>query len=71
MLHLIYRKVANLIGVKMNTDSAQLFVQKMREDKGYYTLATFFAAVTQNDFDAPKAGTHLLKDYYEEFSAQL
>ena len=35
MLHLIYRKVANLIGVKMNTDSAQLFVQKMRDDKDF------------------------------------
>ena len=27
--------LVNLIGDKMNTDSAQLFVQKMREDKGF------------------------------------
>ena len=39
--------------------------------KHYYTLAAFFTAVMQNDFDAPKAGTHLLKEYYEEFSSQL
>jgi len=37
----------------------------------YYTLAAFFTAVMWNDFDAPKAGTHLLKEYYEEFSSQL
>ena len=39
--------------------------------KHYYTLAAFFTAIMQNDFDAPKAGTHLLKEYYEEFSSQL
>ncbi|GAG60519.1 unnamed protein product, partial [marine sediment metagenome] len=39
--------------------------------KHYYTLAAFFTAVMQNDFDSPKAGTHLLKEYYEEFSSQL
>ena len=39
--------------------------------KHYYTLAAFFTAVMQNDFDAPKAGTHLLKEYYEEFTSQL
>ena len=39
--------------------------------KHYYTLAAFFTAVMQNDFDAPKAGTHSLKEYYEEFSSQL
>jgi len=39
--------------------------------KHYYTLAAFFTAVMQNDFNAPKAGTHLLKEYYEEFSSQL
>lgn len=37
----------------------------------YYTLAAFFTAVVQNDFDAPEAGTHTLKEYYEEFSFQL
>ena len=35
---------------------------------GYLALK---AAVMQNDFDAPKAGTHLLKEYYDEFSSQL
>ncbi len=39
--------------------------------KHYYTMATFFTAVMQNDFNAPKAGTHSLKEYYEEFSSQL
>jgi uncharacterized protein YbjT (DUF2867 family) len=37
----------------------------------YYTLASFFTAVMQNDFDAPKTGTHTLKEYYEEFASQL
>jgi len=31
----------------------------------YYTLASFFAAVMQNDFEAPKAGTHSLRKYYQ------
>jgi uncharacterized protein YbjT (DUF2867 family) len=36
--------------------------------KHYYTLASFFATVMQNDFDAPKAGTHSLRAYFEEYS---
>ena len=39
--------------------------------KHYYTLASFFATVMQNDFDAPKTGSRLLKEYYEEFSLHL
>jgi len=45
-------------------------VKMMRPfSKHYYKLAAFFTAVMQNDFDAPKAGTHSLKEYYEEFSS--
>jgi uncharacterized protein YbjT (DUF2867 family) len=45
-------------------------VKMMRSfSKHYYTLAAFFTAVMQNDFDAPKVGTHSLKEYYEEFSS--
>jgi uncharacterized protein YbjT (DUF2867 family) len=36
----------------------------------YYTLASFFATVMQNDFDAPKTGTHTLKAYYQELTLQ-
>ena len=39
--------------------------------KHYHTLASFFATVMQNDFDAPKTGSHSLKEYYEEFSPRL
>ena len=39
--------------------------------KRYYTLAAFFTAIMQTDFDAPKAGTHSLKENYKEFSLQL
>jgi nucleoside-diphosphate-sugar epimerase len=31
----------------------------------YHTIGSFFAAVMQNDFNAPKTGQHSLKDYYE------
>jgi len=36
----------------------------------YYTLASFFATVMQNDFDAPTTGTHTLKAYFQEFTSQ-
>jgi uncharacterized protein YbjT (DUF2867 family) len=39
--------------------------------KHYYTLAAFFTTVMQNDFEAPKTGTHSLKEYFEEVSSQL
>jgi uncharacterized protein YbjT (DUF2867 family) len=37
----------------------------------YYTLASFFTAVMQNDFAAPKTGTHSLREYFEKLSSQL
>ena len=36
-----------------------------------YTLAAFFTTVMQNDFVAPKTGTHSLDDYYEGFIRTL
>lgn len=36
----------------------------------YYTLASFFTAVMQNDFDAPKSGTHRLEAYFREYAAR-
>ena len=37
----------------------------------YYTLAAFFTTAMQMDFDAPKTGTHTLKQYYQEILPQL
>lgn len=37
--------------------------------KHYYMLAAFFAVVFQSDFEAPRAGTHTLKEFYEEFAS--
>jgi uncharacterized protein YbjT (DUF2867 family) len=37
----------------------------------YYTLAEFFATAMQVDLVAPEAGTHTLKEFYEEFSREL
>jgi uncharacterized protein YbjT (DUF2867 family) len=50
----------------------KLLVRMIRpfSDK-YYTLALFFTAVMQNDFEAPKTGTHPLKEYYQEFASQF
>ena len=31
----------------------------------YHTIGSFFATVMQNDFDAPKAGQHAPRDYYQ------
>lgn len=39
--------------------------------KHYYTLAAFFTTVMQHDFDAPKTGTHTLKEFYEEIAPLL
>jgi len=39
--------------------------------KHYYMLAAFFVIVMQMDFDAPKAGTHTLKEFYEEIAPRL
>ncbi len=53
--------------------AGQEFKQRMIRpfsDK-YYTLASFFTTVVQNGFDAPKIGTHTLKEYYWEFVLQL
>lgn len=49
-----------------------LFVRMIRlfSDR-YYTLASFFAIVMQNDFVAPQTGTQSLDEYYEEISSQL
>lgn len=35
-------------------------------NKRYYTLAKFFLTVMENDFVAPKTGTHTLKEYFME-----
>ena len=49
---------------------ANLVVKMIRPlNKHFYTIAAFFTTVMQNDFDAPKAGTHKLKEYYEELSS--
>lgn len=37
----------------------------------YYTLAAFFSTAMQLDFDAPKTGTHTLKEFYEEIAPKL
>lgn len=37
----------------------------------YYTLASFFTTVMQNDFVAPKAGMHSLEAYYRKVLAKL
>lgn len=51
---------------------ANLVVKMIRPlNKHFYTMAAFFTTVLQNDFDAPEAGTHTLKKYYEEFSSQF
>lgn len=39
--------------------------------KHYYMLAAFFAVVFQADFEAPGAGIHTLKEFYEEFASKL
>jgi len=33
----------------------------------YYTLLSFFVEAMRYDFEAPKTGSHHLKEYYEEF----
>ena len=37
----------------------------------YYALAAFFTTAMQLDFDAPKTGTHTLKEFYEEIAPNL
>ncbi len=39
--------------------------------KHYYTLAKFFTVAMQLNFDAPKTGTHTLKEFYEEIAPQF
>ncbi len=72
-----YREIAELafsvIGRKPKITSIpvallKLIVKAIRPfNRHYYTLAEFFLRAMQNDFVAPKTGTHSLKEYYEEF----
>ena len=58
------------IGITRQRDKVSFMEVDYQGNKNLLELAQK-AAVMQNDFDAPKAGTHLLKEYYEEFSSQL
>jgi uncharacterized protein YbjT (DUF2867 family) len=39
--------------------------------KRYYTIAAGITTITQHDFEAPKAGTHTLNEFYEEIAPKL
>jgi uncharacterized protein YbjT (DUF2867 family) len=39
--------------------------------KRYYTIAVGITTITQHDFEAPKAGTHTLEEFYEEIAPNL
>jgi hypothetical protein len=58
------------IGITRQRDKVSFMEVDYQGNKNLLELA-MKAAVMQNGFDAPKAGTHLLKEYYEEFSSQL
>lgn len=39
--------------------------------KRYYTIASGITTITQHDLVAPKFGTHMLKEFYEEIAPKL
>jgi len=57
---------------KIPAGLVNLVVKMIRPFSKYcYTLAAFFTTVMQLDFDAPKTGTHSLKEFYQEIAPQL
>ena len=39
--------------------------------KRFYSIALGITTISQHDFEAPKSGTHTLKEYFEKIAPEL